>query len=171
MIKSRLERGRVLVCRLSAPGIWAPSSLLSHSHPSRPREACLDAPAGLRAFKARLPLHRRQVLSRSPADLGPECCIAVGCRVLSSIHSLCPLDASVTPLCDNQDWLRALPGAPRGRGPHCLQPPLQPSHLSLLHSLLPLPGTPDHLDNFSLQNRHITRVRALLGKKKKVNQY
>lgn len=106
-----------------------------------------------------------------PADLGPECCIAVGCRVLSSIHSLCPLDASVTPLCDNQDWLRALPGAPRGRGPHCLQPPLQPSHLSLLHSLLPLPGTPDHLDNFSLQNRHITRVRALLGKKKKVNQY
>lgn len=116
-------------------------------------------PPGLPAFRARLPLHPGQVLGLGPADLGPEPCVIVGRRVLSGVRSLCPLSASITPLCDNQDWLRALPGAPRGHSPHRLQPPLRPGHLALLHSLLPLPGMPDHLGNFSLQNRHITRVR------------
>ena len=156
--QEQVREGGVLVCRPSAPGVWAPSALLSHSHPPRTREACLDAPAGLPAFRARLPLHAGQVLGLSPADLGPECCV-VGRRVLSSVRSLCPLSANITPLCDNQDCLRALPGATQGHGPHRLQPPLWPGRLSLLHSLLPLPGMPDHLGNFSLQNRHITRVR------------
>ena len=56
--------------------------------------------------------------SRSqPCLPGPGVVCYCGSQGLSSVHSLCPLDASVTLLCDNQDWFRALPGALRGHGP------------------------------------------------------
>lgn len=38
-------------------------------------------PAGLRAFKAGLPLHPGRVLGLSPAALGPEWCVVVDRRV------------------------------------------------------------------------------------------
>lgn len=118
------------------------------------------------AFKARSP--SPWAGSRpSPADLGPGCCTVVGCRVLSaftaSAHSM-PVSprSRITRTGSGPAW------RPTGRGPTvCSHHLAQLLIFPLLHGLLPLPARRTTSDNFSLQNRHITRVRALLGKKKK----